>query len=228
MTKICFPHYECGEFRTLAKAIESLGATTYSLSRYALRDIVLYTPRYRDHLRHYGVEDLIAHLVVEAPQINDEPVLLHRLRRWAEESPLADYDIRCYNIKDKITILGHTFKGLADVRRYVEVAWCENENERTLGPSVGIARMEDMHVGCYYEKCDMWIAPYSANSRICQSYIFRQNPVSQSDMSGVLCSPRDVDFLKDHEGLDMAWLPLLYYPGEGKYMFLATRRDETL
>ena len=46
MNKICFPHYNRGEFSSLAKAIKFLGATTYSLSRYALRDIV-FAPSWR-------------------------------------------------------------------------------------------------------------------------------------------------------------------------------------
>ena len=225
MNKICFPHYDCGEFRSLAKAIKFLGATTYSLSRYALRDIVLYTPCYRDHLRRYGVEDLIVHLIEEAPQIMDEPVLLHRLRRWAEESPLADYDIRCYNIKDKITILGHTFKGLKDVKRYVETVWCENKEELPLEPNVGTKRCEGLHVGCYFENYTGYESMYYKETRLCQSYIFRTTPISQNDISCLPCAPHELEFLKDHEGIDVAWLPMLYYPDEGDYMFMVTKRE---
>ena len=226
MNKICFPHYDRGEFSSLAKAIKFLGATTYSLSRYALRDIVLYTPRYRDHLRRYGIEDLIVRLVEEAPQLNNEPVLLHRLRRWAEESPLADYDIQCYNIKDKVTMLGHTFKGLKGVKQYVEMVYCENKEDLTLGPKVGSKRCEDLHIGCCFENYTSYQSMYYKETRLCHSYIFRTTPISQSDMYGLPCAPHELDFLKEHEGIDMAWLPMLYYPDEGDYMFLVTKRKE--
>ena len=226
MNKICFPHYDRGEFSSLAKAIKFLGATTYSLSRYALRDIVLYTPRYRDHLRRYGVEDLIERLIEEAPQIKSEPVLLHRLRRWAEESPLGDYDIQCYNIKDKVTILGHTFNGLKDVKQYVEMVYGENKDNLTLGPKVGSKRCEDLHIGCCFENYTSYQSMYYKETRLCQSYIFRTTPISQSDMYGLPCAPHELDFFKDHEGIDMAWLPMLYYPDEGDYMFLVTKREE--
>jgi hypothetical protein len=62
------------------------------------------------------------HLIDEAPQLKEEKVLLHRLREWAAEEKLADYDIQCYNIKDKVTILGHTFNGLKDIRRHIELS----------------------------------------------------------------------------------------------------------
>jgi hypothetical protein len=43
-------------------------------------------------------------LIEEASQLKEENVLLHRLREWAAEEKLADYDIQCYNIKDKVNV----------------------------------------------------------------------------------------------------------------------------
>ena len=121
MAKICFPHYKKGEFASLADALKFLEHETYSISRYALCEIVQYNICYRNHLRRHGVEDLIVRLIDEAPQLKEEKVLLHRLREWAAEEKLADYDIQCYNIKDKITIHGHTFNGLQDIREHIEL-----------------------------------------------------------------------------------------------------------
>lgn len=80
-----------------------------------------YNTCYRNHLRRHGVEDLIVRLSEEAPQLKDESALLHRLREWAAEERLADYDIQCYNIRDKVTILGHTFNGLKDIQEHIEL-----------------------------------------------------------------------------------------------------------
>ena len=112
MAKICFPHYKKGEFASLADALKYLNRETYSISRYALCEIVQYNTCYRNHLRHRGVEDLIIRLTEEAPQLKEEKVLLHRLREWAAKEQIADYDIQCYNIKDKVTVLGHTFNSV--------------------------------------------------------------------------------------------------------------------
>lgn len=67
MAKICFPHYKKGEFASLADALKFLEHETYSISRYALCEIVQYNICYRNHLRRHGVEDLIVRLIDEAP-----------------------------------------------------------------------------------------------------------------------------------------------------------------
>jgi hypothetical protein len=226
MPNICFPHYKRGEFNSLADVLKFLGAETYSTSRYALRDIVLYTPRYRSRLRRHGVDDLIVSLIDEAPALKDEPVLLHRLRRWAEECPLADYDIRCYNIKDKVTILGHTFNGLKDIRKHIETVLCYNADDVTVGISEGKKRCDGIHIGCYYENYAKWYYPHNDDVRLCESYIFRTHPISQSDMSKLGYVPHRLEFYRDNEHLSSEWLPILYYPGEGDYMFFATNHTE--
>ena len=88
MAKICFPHYKKGEFASLEEALKFLERETYSISRYTLCEIVQYNTCYRNHLRRYGVEGLIQRLIEEAPQLNEEKVLLHRLREWAAEGKL--------------------------------------------------------------------------------------------------------------------------------------------
>lgn len=45
MAKICFPHYKKGEFASLADALKFLNRETYSVSRYALCEIV--------HISHF-------------------------------------------------------------------------------------------------------------------------------------------------------------------------------
>ena len=90
MAKICFPHYKKGEFASLADALKFMERETYSISRYALCEIVRYNICYRNHLRRHGVEDLIIRLIEEAPRLKEEMVLLHRLREWATEKKLPN------------------------------------------------------------------------------------------------------------------------------------------
>ncbi len=40
MAKICFPHYEKGEFASLADALKYLSRETYSISRYVLCELI--------------------------------------------------------------------------------------------------------------------------------------------------------------------------------------------
>ena len=225
MPQLCFPHYKRGEFDALHEVLEFLGAETYSTSRYALRDIVLYTPTYRNHLRRHGVEDLIVRLMEEAPALKSEPVLLHRLRSWAEAYPVADYDIRCYNIADKVTILGHTFKGLSDIRKHTECITCQTIPEQEYAPKKGKKRCEGVHIGCFFERFSYWVNR-SDDARNCECFIFRTHPITESEIYNTLCSPHTIEHLRDTEGIDKEWLPLAYYPGEGEYMFVVTKREE--
>ena len=86
MAKICFPHYKKGEFASLADALKFMNRETYSVSRYALCEIVQYNICYRNHLRRHGVEDLIIRLIRKAQQLKEENVLFIPLREWAAPS----------------------------------------------------------------------------------------------------------------------------------------------
>ena len=222
MNKICFPHYDCGEFRSLAKAIKVLGDTTYSLSRYALCEIVQYNICYRNHLRRHGVEDLIIRLIEEAPQLKEEKVLLHRLREWAAEEKLADYDIQCYNIKDKVTILGHTFYGLKDIREHVELFGSEGYDGLHCWSPTEVEPYEDVHIGHFYENYPVFDSYDLGDDRTYQNYIFRTAPITEEDMKKSFRTFHGFNFCMVREDIPKERLPILYYKGCGKYMLLAT------
>ena len=225
MNKICFPHYDCGEFRSLAKAIKVLGATTYSLSRYALCDIVQYNICYRNYLRRHGVEDLIIRLIEEAPQLKEEKVLLHRLREWAAEEKLADYDIQCYNIKDKVTILGHTFNGLKDIREHVELFGSEGYDGLHCWSPTEVEPYKDVHIGHFYENYPVFDSYDLADDRTYQNYIFRPTSITETNMKDAFCTFHGFNFCMVHENIPEENLPILYYSGDGQYMLLATKSN---
>lgn len=225
MAKICFPHHNRGKFRSLKSALKYLGAETYSLSRGALRDIVMCSPDYRQYLRCYGIDQLIAHLIEEAPKLEKEPVLLRCLRRWAEDNPLANYDIRCYNITDKVTISGRKFNGLKDIREYVELCGRKCCDGLHYWSPIFAQSYEDVHVGELYEDGTASETASDYDIIDSRSYIFRSQPITNKDLNIALSAPHHMGFLLTHEQIPEESLPMLYYPGEDNYMFLVTKSE---
>ncbi len=225
MTKICFPHYKKGEFSSLADALKFLERETYSISRYVLCEIVQYNTCYRNHLRRHGVEDLITRLIEEAPQLKDEKVLLLHLREWAENEKLADYDIQCYNIKDKVTILGHTFNGLSDIKRHIELVGYQGYDGLHCYSPMIADMCEDVHVGHFKENYPVFDSYDLSDDRTYQNYIFRAEPITEEVMQKAFRTNHVFNFCMVHEDIDEILLPILYYSGDGKYMLLASKRE---
>lgn len=227
MAKICFPHYKNGDFASLSDALKFLERETYSISRYALCEIVQYNTCYRNHLRRYGVEDLIMRLIEEAPKLKEEKVLLHRLREWVNEEKLANYDIQCYNIKDKVTILGHTFNGLKDIVNHVEMSGCEGYDGLHCWSKSEPNVYDDVHIGKIYDSYPIFDSSDLSDNRTYQNYIFSHEPITQEDMNSVYNRTSHAsNFCMVNEDIkDEVILPILYYEGDGKYMLLATAKE---
>lgn len=225
MTKICFPHYKKGEFASLTEALEFLNRETNSIWCHTLCDIVKYNICYRNHLRRYGVEELIIRLTEEAPQLKDENALLHRLCEWATKEMLADYDIQCYNVNDKVTILGHTFNGLKDIREHVELYGRDGYDGLYCFAPSEKQQYDDVHIGSLYENYPVFDIYDLADDRTYQNYIFRQAPISEDDMKMAFKTYHKANFCMVHEAIHEEMLPILYYRGDGKYMLLATNKS---
>ncbi len=225
MAKICFPHYNKGEFESLADALKFLIRDTYSISQYILSDIVQYNTCYRDFLRHHGVEELIIQLIKEAPQLKKEKIMLNKLRKWAAEKKLADYDIQCYNIKDKVTILGHTFDGLKDIREHIELYGRKGYDELRCWSPAETVSYDDVHIGHFYDNYPVFDSSDLCDDRTYQNYIFRTVPITEENMKEAFSTFHGFNFCMVHESIPEENLPILYFSGEGKYMLLATKRD---
>ncbi len=224
MTKICFPNYNKGEFASLADALKFMRRNDNFVSRYALCNIVQYNICYRNHLRQYGIDSLIFRLLDEAPKLKQERVLLYYLRKWAKDEKLADYDIQCYNIKDKVTILGHTFNGLEDISEHFELYTRDGYGAMHHLFSVEDREYDDIHIGHFFENYPIFDSSDLSDDRTYQNYIFRSNPITESDMQEAFNVFHGFNFCRVHENIPVETLPILYYNGNGKYMLLATKR----
>lgn len=225
MTKICFPHYTKGEFASLVDALKFLKRESYSILHYYLCEIVEYNTCYRDYLRHHGVEDLISRLIEEAPLLREEKEPLHCLREWAAKETLADYDIQCYNIKDKVAILGHTFNGLKDIREHVEFYGQDGYGGFRCWPQTEIKPYGDVHIGHFFEGYPVFDSYDLCDGRTYQNYIFRTAPITKADMKEAFRTSYGFNFCMVHETIPEENLPILYYSGDGNHMLLATKRE---
>lgn len=128
--------------------------------------------------------------------------------------------VRC-SIFDDVDILGHTFHGLADVRRHVEMSL----NARSSRPSVSSFTPEStcmVHVGEVWMPYPTFDAEDAANeNRSYSNFIFRSHPLRQEDMMQLYERRPTVNDCRLTEDTPVSMLPLLYFVGDGETMLLA-------
>lgn len=227
MTKICYPSGSRGKFPSLASFFRYFDHEDRVLSCYALASLVQCNKPYRDHLRSYGMDSLIERLCKEAPQLNDKPIMIDCLREWFESSPIADYDIQCYGINDKVTILGRTFEGLRDVVIHTEMmGWESYSSGLILIMPHSYNAYEDVRIGELYSYYPSFDSSDVEDSRTYRNYIFRNSRITEEDMIQALSTPHAFNFSMIHEQISEENLPILYYSGSGRYMILASSREK--
>lgn len=224
MSKICFPHYMRGDFNSLNEAFCYLRKIEYGWSSFTLTEIVKYNVFYRDYLREYGVEALVKMIVEEAPELAEDKKALDYLREWADEESVAAYDIQCYNVKDKITVLGHTFNGLADIVEHREIIGKESYRGFVCFTPDVMNVYQDVHIGELYENYPVFDSYDLGDDRTYQNYIFRNKKITRKDMEEAFAVFHKVDFCMVHEQIPDVMLPILYYQGDGEYMLLASAK----
>ncbi len=227
--KLCFPHHKRGDFETLQQAISVLKTMTYGWRAYVLQNIVQYNICYRDHLRRYGIDSLIERLIAEASELQNETEILQELRCWWNETQtLADYDIQCYHIEDTITVLGHTFHGLQDVRKHCSlIGKVRSENDYHIWIPNDYEQYPNVYVAELYESYPVFDIYDMGDSRTYDNYIFQNHPIVEKDLIAYHCKVSgSCNYCKVHEKIPHKMLPILYYKGEGNYMLLATAKDE--
>lgn len=216
MEKICVR----GEnFESLGAALKECGE-----SFFYLEDLILYNVCCRDMLREFGVEGLIELFVSEVPEMAENEDVLKMLRRWASKEELAGYDVQCYGINERVTILGRTFDGLEDIKRHVEISGCHLDRLSS-DRRQDVDSYDDVHIGKIYEGYPRFDSYDSADNRYYQNFIFRSEPVKDEDMKEAFRMDRLGNFCMVHERIPEELLPILYYRGEGDYMLLATKKQ---
>lgn len=203
--KICYPGYfRDSEFRSLRDAVCRLKKS--GSLRYSLLEIIKYNICYRDYLREHGMELLIRRMVSDVPELAEDQDLLQNLREWYDKEGkyLSEYDIQCYNIKDTITVLGHEFHGLEDVKTKI---------------------IPGLYVCEFYEPYPTFDACDRAfENRTYQNYLFTSEPIDEDKLTKILDMGYGSNYRMVREGIPGEMLPLLYYEGEGNYMLLAQNK----
>lgn len=221
MAKICFPHYERGDFESIKEAYEFFSKKN-GWHEYMLEDIIRYNVVYRDYLRTNGYYALIDLLVNEGCPIAKDYNLYSSFYKNGRLD-IKEYDIQCYNIKDEITILGRTFNGLADIMAHCEIYGsdsffgfeCHEPDEYTA--------YRNIHIGEIYQHYPTFDSFDACDNRCFSNFIFRKNAITKEDMRIVFSgTPHTNNFCMIHERINSDFLPILYYSGEGNYMLLVS------
>lgn len=234
MPKINIPLHHFGEFESLQQALTVLKQRG-SWHSYMLADIVLYNVCYRDHLRKHGLKSLERRLIAEAPELKDDTKALEQLRKTLEKvGPIADYDIQCHDIGHPFTLFGHTFHGLAEVYEH-------SRRYRNCGEAQ--QAQASVYVEAYHESYPQFDSFDVCDNRTYQNYIFRDLSCSATSehkkslrpfeefRQRLRCSalPKDdrFSYCMVHEDIPSESLPILYYPGDGRFFLLATAKAPT-
>ncbi len=224
MAKICFPHYERGEFGSLQEAVEFLRNSDV-MSIY-LSDIVQYNIHYRNMLRNVGMERFIEQIVEEAPVLATDKKTLNRLRQMlGYEGSIAEYDIQCYNIRDCVKILGHTFYGLNDILAHVEMFGRTGVMGIDCSCLSEVTPYNDVHIGQLYERYPVFDSFDLSDGRTYQNYIFRSEAIVEDDIRAMTRLAYKSNYRMVHEDVPESLLPMLYYEGDGNYMLLASKKE---
>lgn len=141
----------------------------------------------------------------------------------ASANKQIDYQIRHCHIKDKITILGHTFNGLEDIEQHCAMRGKEYLNGLECWKREGITEYPDIHIGEIYDDYPVFDSYDLSDDRTYRNYIFRRSPITEEDMKAAFRISHRTNFCMVHEDIPQEFLPILYYSGDGEYMLLATR-----
>lgn len=223
MKGVSFPHHRRGKYSSLQEMIRNRVRLVFVLT-----GIVQYNSRFRNYLRDYGVNSLIKELIREVPELKQETLALDYLRKWTAANKLADYDIQCYHIKDKVTILGHTFDGLEDIRLHCAMVANEFCGKLECRKRENVTEYPDIHIGRIYENYPVFDSYDLSDDRTYSNYIFRSSPITEMDMVNTFRTSHGFNFCMVHEDIRPECLPILYYSGDGEYMLLAAKRASRL
>ena len=216
MAHVCCSYPEKGKFNSLQDAVVYL-AKRNDLHIY-LPEIVYYNIEHRDMLREMGIEAYVEYLKNKCPLFaTDTRAIDAMYQMWETEEQVANYDIQCYHIRDKVTVLGHTFNGLKDIKSHCSII-----------SKVKREPLDGLYVGQLYDSYPILDHYDLGDDRTYQNYFFRNHLIKKSDlltaMDRISCY---FNFCMVHELIPEELLPILYYRGDGNHMLLATSKQQS-
>lgn len=226
MSKIRCSYPWQGTFNSLQDAIVYLQKRG-DLARY-LPEIVLYNIEQRDMLRVMGMHAYIEYLKVKCPRLAADTMAIDTLLSlWEQIKHIANYDIQCYHIRDKFTVLGHTFHELKDLECHCSVkgklSYGDFHVWRDKCQSLG-----NIHIGKLFQSHMILNSDDWGDYQAYQNYIFRPHPITDEDMTTAKSIATNLHFCMISEAIPEHLLPIIYYRGDGNYMLLATKKDKIL
>lgn len=165
---------------------------------------------YRDYLRDNGIDALIALLIEEAPILNEYQDTLAKVREWGENPEcIGDYDIQCCHINSQFELFGDIFGGLNDfLTSYKDKGiYLNSEKER-------------------YPCFDSY--DYANENRYYTNYFLSDTPFKDEQIAEHSKLPHGSNYDMATEKLQPRHLPMIYYKGDGLYMYLVTERKKNI
>lgn len=216
---------ETRRYETLTEAYDDLNVAGYWRWN-LLGEIVRYNVCYRDFLRQNGYPALEEVLTGNIPSLKKERRVLAGLRKeFGSVDSLAGYDIQGYDIGDRIKVFGHEFHGLGDISAHCELGMKNMIYSPDFSCPMTEDPYKDIHIGLVYEDYPKFDSSDDDDERIYGNYIFRHAPITEMELMEMRRKvPHTGNFCMVHEKIPFECLPLLFYPGDGSYMVLASSK----
>ncbi len=209
--KLLFDDYKQGVWYSLEDAVNYLiDKGCDSMLYLPIIRIVQYNICYRDYLRDNGVDALITLLIEEAPILNEYKRTLVKVREWGENPHcIGDYNIQCCHINSQFELYGYIFGGLNDFLTSYKDKGIYLNSEKDKYP-------------CFdsYDRAD--------ENRYYINYFLSDTSFTEKQIAEHSQIPHDGNYNMATEGLQPHHLPMIYYKGEGLYMYLVTERKNNI
>ena len=222
---ICYGYYDSvkAKFNSLKEAYEYL-KSNQEWNRFTLSNIVYWNVKYRDYLRTSGVENVIAYLISEVPELATELRALEQLRNDYARKGIANYDVQLVSVHDKIRLQSHTFSGIEDIESACE---CEATSDfETVVCGLNKAKAENIHIANIYESYLTYVSSEDDyESRRRNLFMFSSAPLESKEDIMNYISGKSTNL--HEEELDESLLPAVYHNSSYDYMLVATKEGES-
>ena len=223
---ICIPMHNCPKYSSFAEYVTKEKELNPYYFHYSLDETIIYNVKYRNILREKGADELISMLLKEAPVLATDGKSVDYLRSHLPEK-LADYDIQCYHIEDSFKVFGKELHGLKEVQQRSEIFAGEHYSDLDVWtPEDYKHGKDDIHIGHMYQSYPQFDSYDACEDRSYQNYIFRTHLITKNDMRRLSELSSRSNAQRVHEDIPISMLPMLYYPGDGEYMLLATSNNK--